>query len=322
MATAAVFVICEWMGWQPSALAPVLTGVLLASLPFSPPLKVGLGLVIIMGIWAWLATILTIFLTQTPHILFGVIGLFLFIALANLARAKAQLPMTLLIVCFTVLPVMILTVPQIGTQLTSVFVRAMLLAVIFTWIAYAIWPKPPMKPPEAPPGPSDSPIAAALIGTAIILPLMLVYLLFGLTDAIPVLLTTALLVAKMEEERGAAAGAAKLTGNFLGGFIAVVAFYALQLSPTLMNLGLIVFLIGAGFGLQIVKGGVRGGNALLAYNATIVIFGLAILKGPANSGTWGARVVQFAIACSFAVGMMYLLLPRLKSRASDRPSGN
>ena len=52
------------------------------------------------------------------------------------------------------------------------------------------------------------------------------------------------------------------------------------------------------------KGGVRGGNALLAYNATMVIFGLALLKGPSNSGTWGARVVQFAIACTFAVGMM------------------
>ena len=47
--TTAAFVVCEWMGWQPSALAPVLTGVLLASLPVSPPPKVGLALVIVMG---------------------------------------------------------------------------------------------------------------------------------------------------------------------------------------------------------------------------------------------------------------------------------
>ena len=53
---------------------------------------------------------------------------------------------------------------------------------------------------------------------------MLAYLLFGLTDAIPVLLTTVLLVAKMEEERGAASGWAKLIGNFLGGFVAVAAY--------------------------------------------------------------------------------------------------
>jgi hypothetical protein len=73
-------------------------------------------------------------------------------------------------------------------------------------------------------------------------------------------------------------------------------------------------LIGFGFALVIVKGGAAGGGALIAYNATMVIFGLALLKGPANSGTWGARVVQFGIACSFAVGMMTLLMPLARGR--------
>ena len=71
--------------------------------------------------------------------------------------------------------------------------------------------------------------------------------------------------------------------------------------------------------MQIVKGGVRGGNALLAYNATMVILGLGILKGPANSGTWGSRVVQFAIACTFAIGMMRLLWPLLTRRSRAGP---
>jgi hypothetical protein len=154
-------------------------------------------------------------------------------------------------------------------------------------------------------------VAAA--GTAIVLPLMLTYLMFGLTDAMPVLLTTILLVSKMEEERGAVTASAKLAGNFLGGFIAVAGYYLLNIAPSLPTLALISFLMGVAFAVQIVKGGAWGGNALLAYNATMVIFGLAILKGPANSGTWGARVVQFAIACIFAVGMMRLLLPKARN---------
>jgi len=318
VATSAAFVICEWMDWQPAALAAVLTGVLLANLPFSPPPKVGIGLVIIMAICAWMAFIFTTLLRETPHILFGLIAVFLFLALSMLAQAKAQLPMTLLIVCFTVLPVMALTAPQVGEQLTSVFVRGMALAVIFTWVAFAIWPLPSPTPPGPPPATTESPVAAAAIGTAIILPLMLVYLMFGLTDAIPVLLTTALLVAKIEEERSAATASAKLIGNFLGGFIAVPAYYAVEMWPNLTTLAIVTLVIGIGFGLQIVKGGVRGGNALLAYNATMVIFGLAILKGPANSGTWGARVVQFGIACTFAVGMMILLLPLARGRRAPR----
>jgi len=318
--TTAAFIICEWMGWQPSALAPVLTGVLLANLPVSPPPKVGIVLILVMAIAAWFAFFLTTLFSQTPSVLFGLIGLIMFLAFAGLAQAKAQLPLTLLLMCISVVPVVTLTVSQYAGIFSSLLVKAMTLAVIFTWIAYAIWPLPSPKSPDPPAAPLESPVAAAALGTAIVLPIMLAYMLFGLTDAIPVLLTTVLLVAKMEEERGAASGWAKLIGNFLGGFIAVAGYYLLQVAPSLMTLAIITFLIGIGFALQIVKGGVRGGNALLAYNATMVIFGLALLKGPANSGTWGARVVQFAIACTFAVGMMALLWPRLKRRARGRPS--
>lgn len=311
--TTASFVVCEWMGWQPSALAPVLTGVLLANLPAAPPFKVGLGLAIIMGLCAWPSFLATTYLFVTPHILFGLVGLVLFIAFYGLAQGKGQLPLTLLLVCLAVIPLTTLTWPaQYAVRMPSILFRSMLLAVIFTWISFAAWPRPLPKPPPPPPALHGSPVTAAAIGAAIVLPLMLIYLLFGLTDAIPVLLTTTLLVAKMEEERGAATAVAKLLGNFFGGMIAIVAYYLLQVSPTLITLALISFVIGFGFALQIAKGGARGGNAALAYNATMVIFGLAILKGPMNSGTWSARIVQFGIASVFAVGMMYLLLPRAR----------
>jgi len=307
--TTAAFILCEFMGWQPSALAPVLTGVLLSSLPVSPPFKVGLVLVVVMAICAWSAFLLTTSFSQTPYILFGIIGVVMFLAFAGLAQAKGQLPLTLLLVCFAVVPVVTLSVAEYAGVLPGMLVRAMALAVVVTWTAFAIWPLPSPKPQDPVAAAMANPAAAAALGTLIVLPIMLIYLMFGWTDAIPVLLTTVLLVAKMEEERGAASGAAKLLGNFLGGFIAVAAYYLLQVAPSLAALALIFFIIGIGFALEIVKGGPRGGVALVTYNATIVIFGLALLKGPSNAGTWGARVVQFAIASLFAVGMMSLLLP-------------
>ena len=316
--TTAAFTVCELMDWQPSALAPVLTGVLLANLPVSPPPKVGFVLVLVMAIAAWSAFFLTTLLNQSPHVLFGILSLVMFLAFAGLAQAKGQLPLTLLLMCMSVVPVVTLTLSQYAGTFPGLLVKSMGLAVIFTWLSYALFPLPSPKTPDPPAHALDNPVAAAALGTAIVVPLMLVYLLFGLTDAIPVLLTTVLLVAKMEQERGAASGWAKLVGNFLGGFIAVAAYYALQIAPSLASLTLIIFIIGFGFAREIVKGGVRGGNALLAYNATIVIFGLALLKGPSNSGTWGARVVQFGIAVVFAVGMMSLLWPRLKRRGPVR----
>jgi hypothetical protein len=315
VATTAVFVLCEWMGWQPSALAPVLTAVLLSALPASPPPKVGLGLVVVMAALAWIAFFLTRMLGEAPHILFGLIGLIMFLAFSGLARAKGQLPLTLLLICFAVIPVTTLTLPAANADIfPRVLARAMGLAVIFTWIAYAIWPAPSPKPADPPAPAVDSPVITAVLGTATVLPVMLVYMLYGITDAIPVLLTTVLLVAQMAVERSAASARAKMLGNFIGGIVAFAAFYVLHIAPTLVSLALITFIIGFGFAQLIVHGGVRGGNALLGFNMAMVILGLALLKGDANSGTWISRLVQFGIACAFAVGMMRLLMPLAKAK--------
>lgn len=317
--TTASFVTCEFVGWQPSALAPVLTGVLLANLPVAPPPKVGFALTIVMALSAWFAFLLTTYLSHVPQLLFGIIGMVLFLIFAGLAKAKAQLPLTLLLICITVVPVITLTLSQYAGVFPSILVRSMALAMIFTWLAYAIWPLPSPKAPDPPAPPSEAPVASAVAGALIVLPLMFTYLYYGWTDAIPVLLTTTLIVAKMEEERGAASAWAKLLGNFLGGFVAVAAYYLLAIAPSLASLTLITFIIGFCFARQVVKGGVKGGNALIAYNATMVIFGLALLKGAGNSGTWGARVVQFAIASTFAVGMMTLLWEWTRPRRSRAP---
>jgi hypothetical protein len=317
--TSGAFTICEWMNWQPSALAAVLAGILLANLPAAPPFRIGFGLSFIMAVWAFAAYALTVLLLETPHILFGVIGLIMFLAFTGLAHAKAQLPLTLLLICMAVIPVVTLTHPDQAGMLRAAFTRGMAVAVIFTWIAFAAWPRPMIKDEPTPEvGPVGYPVRTALIGTFIVLPVMLVYWLFGLTDAIPVLLQTVLLVSKMEEERGAATATAKLMVNFLGGFVAIAAYALLQIAPNLVTFALLTFIISSLFAREIAKGGASGGNGLLGFNATMVIFGLFILKGPSNAGTWSARLVQFAIASLFAIGMMRLLMPLARGRRIDR----
>ena len=311
------FTVCEFMGWQPSALCAVLSGIMLAKLPVAPPFKVGMALVLVMFLSAWIANALSYWLHEAPLILFGVIGLILFLAFYGLARAKAQLPLTLLLICVAIIPVLTLTHPDQGYRMAQVLSRAMGLAVVNTWVMHAIWPRV-AKIPQAPPQEAvGAPIATASVGTFIVLPVMLVYWLFGLTDAMPVLLQVVLLVAKMEEERSKATAAAKLISNFLGGFVGLAAYLMLGIAPTLVTFALITFILSVWFGFKISKGGTEGSNAELAFNATMIIFGLFILKGDANAGAWSARIVQFFIGCSFAVGMMALLWPRLKRRRSQ-----
>jgi len=310
------FTVCEAMGWQPSALCAVLSGILLAKLPVSPPFKVGAALVLTMYLSAWLIFGLSAWLHAMPHILFGLIGLILFLSFYGLAQAKAQLPLTLLLICVAILPVLTLMYPDQAHRMAEVLIRAIGLAVLNCWLMHAIWPKLARIPPQPVQGAVDAPVATAAIGTFIVLPVMLTYWLFGLTDAMPVLLQVVLLVAKMEEERSKATAISKLIANFLGGFIGLGAYMLLGIAPTLVSFALITFILSVWYGAKIYQGGVAGGNAEMAFNATMIIFGIFILKDDANAGAWSARMVQFFIGCSVAVGMMALLWPRLQARKS------
>ena len=101
-----------------------------------------------MAVCAWFAFFLTTWLSQIPYLLFMIIGLIMFLAFAGLAQAKGQLPLTLLLICFTVVPVVTFTVSQFAGLFPSMLVRSMALAVLFTWIAFAIWPLPSPKSPD------------------------------------------------------------------------------------------------------------------------------------------------------------------------------
>lgn len=48
VAVTVAFVLCEFLQWTPSFLAPVLTAVLLSKLPMRPPLKMTLALIVVM----------------------------------------------------------------------------------------------------------------------------------------------------------------------------------------------------------------------------------------------------------------------------------
>ena len=110
--TTAAYTICEYMGWQPSALAAVLSGIVLAKLPVAPPFKVGAALILVMTISAWFFLALTMWLQEAPHSLFGLIGVILFLAFYMLAQAKAQLPLTLMLICVALMPIITLTHPD------------------------------------------------------------------------------------------------------------------------------------------------------------------------------------------------------------------
>ena len=309
-AVTATYVIGEAMGWFPSFLAPLLAAVILTSLPKALPLKAGVMIILVMTGSAYFSYILPSLMQQVPTVLFGVIGLIIFASFALLASGKGQLPLTLLLICIATIPIMTLVSPQYAAALPKAYSRGIVMAVAAVWIVHAIWPRTLPAAAASPSAAGLPPARLALAGTAIVLPIMLVYLMYGITDALPVLITTIFLVANFDTKRGAAHGAAMMIGNFIGGIAALIAFHLLQIAPALATLALLLFAITAVFAIQMQKGGPQAPVMLLTLNQTLIILGLALANGSSNSGLWGTRLLQFGLACAFAVGMMTLILPR------------
>jgi hypothetical protein len=310
-ATSGTFVLSEIEGWYPTFLAPLLAGVLLANLPVAPPPKAGLALVVIQAVGAYGAYILTSLLHESPMVLFAIIALILFVSFANLAQGRGFLPILLTLIAFSTVPIVTMMAPQQAGPLPLAFTRAMAVAVVGVWVAYAIWPK--VVPPQLKPGPTafDYPVAMALTGVAIVLPLMLVYLMYGITDALPLLITTVVLVINFDPRKSATQGMVMMVGNIVGGAIALSSFMLLQIGPSLIVLALISFLIAVVFAIPIERGGPAGAVGLITFNQAMVLFSLSLASG--GGGLWLTRVFQFGLACTFAIGMMSLLFPLLQS---------
>lgn len=320
VAVTAAFVMCEFLQWTPSFLAPVLAGALLGNLPMRLPLKLGVVLVVTMAVASVFAFMLASLLRGIPVVLFGVLGVCIFLAFYAIARGRPAFPLLLLLICLAIVPVMVMVAPAHAGAVPKGLTRGILVAVVIIWMVYIPWPQPP--PPKgmaaAAPGP-ETPEGLALVSTAVLLPLVLVYLLFGLSDVLPVLMGTLMLVVNFDRHSSRLQALGMILGNFAGGLFGLALFVALLTTPSLPFMALLLFPTMLVFGQRIFAGGPQASAVLIACNATLIIFGSAIASGPGPLSLWLTRVFQFALAGAFAVGMMSLLWHRASPRRPLRP---
>lgn len=307
----AAFVLCELMQWSPSFIAPVLTAALLANLPMRPPPKLVLGLIITMSFAALFAFALASLLRGMPSVLFGAVALCMFLSFHAMASGRPALPALLMLICLATIPVVVMVAPAQASILPLAMIRGIAVALAMIWIVHLPWPHmaAPTPVPMAPPS-EVTPVSQALLSTAVVLPLMLVYLLFGLADVLPVLIATVMLVVNFDLRRGRLQALAMILGNFAGGLLGLLMHTTLLTTPSLPFLAALLFLVLLGFGKRIAAGGPGAAVALIACNAMLIIFGSAIASGPASLTLWLVRLFQFALAGVFAVGMMHLVWHR------------
>ena len=310
------FVACELLRWQPSFLAAALTAALLANVPVRLSLKMAIGLFIAVSFAALLAFLLSVWFRDTPVILFGLIGLCMLLAFHKMLGGGSPLPPLLMLICLAVVPVIALTAPPYAHVLPQALVRAMLVSLVVIALVWIFWPTPiPPKPVSRPPAQAASRLSLALRATAVILPLMLAFLLFGIVDALPVIIAVVMLVANFDPRRGKKHALGLVVGNLAGGFLGFAMHGVLMTTPNVAFLATLLFVVALAFGARIAAGGPLVPVYVITCNAMLIIFGLAIAEGGGSLSLWLVRLFQFALAGAFAVSMMTLAWHRVPPAA-------
>jgi hypothetical protein len=316
------FVVCELMQWAPTFLAPVLTAVLLANLPARPPIKMILALIVTMAVAALFSFGLASLLRGVPFVLFGFIALCMFLAFHSMSNGRARLPAMLLLICLATIPVVVMIAPAQAGIFPIALIRAIALALLATWMVHIVWPSV-SAPAAAPAAPApSSPLAMAVVATAVVVPLMLFYLLFGIADALPVMVATVMLVANFDLQKSRLHATAMIFGNLAGGLLGLLVYVVLLTTPSLPFLSLLLFLVLLGFAQRIVAGGPAAGVALIVCNTMLIILSSAIASGPGSLLLWLTRLFQFVLAGAFAVGMLSLIWHRAAPRTALRTSAH
>jgi len=306
------FVVAELMEWIPPYLSPVLTCVVLANFPVRPPLKVALGFGLVVGASAFLALFVSYALRGAPHILFGLSALIVFHALHALAKGASKIGPLFIIICITAIPVVAMQSFAAAEHFAVAFASGACFAMFMAWTSWLFFPKAaPSRPaPNATPLPPTLAIRSALLGTAILAPLMLAYLMLGLYTALPVMIGTVMIVATLDFHLGRKQAVIRVLANFAGGVSSVVVLVLLAIHPTFTTFTMLVLASALLFGLRISHGDPLAQVLIVACNGYLIVFGTSVHSDAGTMSVWLTRVGYFFLAGLFTIGMMALIWPR------------
>jgi hypothetical protein len=306
------FVVAELMEWTPPFLSPVLTCVVLANIPVRPPIKVALGFCLVIGASAFLGFLLSCAFRGMPHILFGLSVLIVFHALYALARGVPKLLPLFIVICTTAIPVVGTQSLAVAQHFAIAFAAGACFAIFMAWVSWLFFPKaqPPRAAPKAAPMQTALALRYALVGTAILAPLMLSYLMLGLYTALPVMIGTVMIVATLDFNLGRKQATLRVIANFAGGVSSLIVLVLLAIHPTLTTFALLVLASALLFGLRISHGDPLAQLLVVACNGYLIVFGTSLHSDAGTFSVWLTRVNYFFLAGLFTVGMMALLWPR------------
>ncbi len=287
---------------------PALLAVQLLSLMVRPPaLAQGIALVFLMGVLAWITLLIAGAFSGQPVVYLLMVGLLVFFGFLLDSAGKA-IPATLMLILGSTLPLVVAQSADAAAGIAGALIGATVIALLAVWTAFALFPAASRAAAAAPA--SHASPRAALINTALLIPVLLLFLIDGRMTFVAIIVIVNII---RQRERGAASLTALglLFGNILGGVLASIAyaFVSVQSGPVFFLLVVLLFgLMLSGWG---VVAGPKAPIYGVAFVSFIILLGLGIAPAPGETATYFVdRLASVLGAGAYAVGAISLVSRR------------
>lgn len=319
LGTTAAVALAFGFAWPMGFLTPVLVAKLLGTPGFRPSLATGLGMLAGMAVGFGLGLAIALPLDGFPLVQLVVVALALFRIFHASAGGAPTFGVTMMLIGVTALPLLVMESPALAVDFAGGFLLLGAAAMTLVGVAHGLLPDPPgLALPSAPPAVERDPtlrLRQAALGTAIVLPLLLVMFVFKLTGSVLVLAFVAILAQQPGLREGARGGLALLAGNAVGGLAAIVGYELLVIAPSFGFLLALVLCVGLRVGARLF--GEDPGAPLwsMAFGTFLILLGgsTATTGGEADADFYG-RMLQIGAAALYIVGAFAALEPLVQRR--------
>ncbi|WP_323846505.1 DUF2955 domain-containing protein [Microbulbifer magnicolonia] len=313
LSTGLALALCYGLDLGVPFVAPLFT-VLLAAKPAPPPGgRRAVGLVLFMALALGVGELLGPLLQQVPFSALLLIALGVFFCSRLAIVGGRELPATLLVLGFTVIPAANSASPALAAAIVNAMVLGLAVAIASLWLVYPLFPEDPGAVPPRPP--ASTPARGnwlSLRATLIVLPAF-AFTLTNPTTNLPFLVKSILLGREASDIQLRGASRELVGSTLLGGVCAVAVWWCLSLAVELWFFTawvLLASLLLAGGTYQVFRNRMTAGFWVNTLLTMLILLGAAVQDSAEGKDVYQAFVVRMTLFLGvtvYAVAAMSLL---------------
>ena len=303
--------------WPLAFITPMFVAKFLGTTKPKLPFKVLSGIFMITASAFIFGGIVTSMLINYPIVFLLAMTLIIFwISYWNNSGGN-ELAITMLLVGFTLIPMLTLLLPVVAFQVSIGFLFSCCVSLLLTMIMHEIIPDKKVDAQTqakviTPIADKPTRVRYALLSTLMIMPVVTFFFYFNLSSAILILAFIAILAQKPDLVAGIKGSAALMIGNSIGGIVAIALYAVLILVPNFTMLNLLMGLTALYFSQLIFSENKFAPVYAMAFSTVIILISSATSSDADANEKFYIRLLQIAAACGYVVFATIIAMPWIK----------